>query len=314
MLLDGSSGLLDRCREQFAYGHVDILQRYSQREPNHFLVGRLPHDEWGKPAAGSPRGKFRSPSGRELPVWTWNRDWEQWHRSAGSRRAVAIGAPWLYLLRVHGVVPIWESELPPEPRESSVQRALYVPLHSWERDVLDLGQSAQDVAGMLDPERTTVLLGWADFLSRRTREAFESQGFRVTCNGYRGGAVAPESPAGDRAVFLENMLELLQSVDIVVSEEMCTALVYAAAMGKQIHVGKELQSAMRAGVSDVWSNYRSGASFITDLDNQALEYDWASDAGADVYLHRDQIRIALGGDCMRSPAELDSLLVWREMP
>lgn len=314
MTARGRSGLLDRCREQFAYGHVDILRSYVGASANNFLTGRLPHDEWGLPIVESVGGAFRGPNGRELPTWTWNSAWRDGHRARGATKVFAIGAPWLYLLQIAGVEAIWDASSrcggirrTPGPDE---RRVLYVPLHSWERETLDLGSRARDLSDVLDPAGTTVLLGWGDFLSRGTRNAYESAGFRVECNGYRGGAVAPESPIGDRQLFLWNLLDLLRTSHLVVSEEVCTALIYAASAGIRVQVMPELAEIARLNEVNFSSNLRTVEEFARHLTEVNRRYGWMYDASSDPHDHRTQISATLGGDFLMSPDDLMRILRW----
>ena len=205
---------------------------------------------------------------------------------------------------------IWESKKPANPPHRAARRTLYVPIHSWERDVIDLRRRVESLAGILDPAATTVLLGWGDFLSRGTRDAYRDAGFNVECNGYRGGAVAPESPIGDRGIFLHNLLRLLLSVDVVVSEEMCTALIYAASIGRSVRVDQAIQEVTRVDVTAAWSNYRSGYAIASDLDAVHRDYSWALDPDDNVFDHQRQVKSALGGDCLMSPEQLQQALEW----
>jgi len=313
----GRSGLLDRCREQYAYGHVDILKSYVGAGANEFLAGRLAHDEWGMPIKESVGGAFRGPSGTELPTWTWNSSWREWHIARGARKVFAIGAPWLYLLRSVGVKAVWENHSSAagllrspslDPRE-----VLYVPLHSWERETLDLHSRAAQLSDVLDPASTTVLLGWGDYLSRQTRQAYESIGFRVDCNGYRGGAVAPESAIGDRPVFLRNLLDLLLSSRLVVSEDVCTALMYAASIGSRVQVMPELTEIASTSGLDFQSRLRTEEEFARHLAEVNQRYAWMYDPSSDPHDYRADVCAALGGDALLGPEDLSRILKWSKI-
>lgn len=309
MLSKGSQGLMERCREQFAYGHVDVLRRYVGAPDDVFLAGLLPHDEWGAVQFGAV-GAFRGPDGRQLPIWTWTEAWRDWHLRQGAKRAFAIGAPWLYLMRMRGVSPVWEG---PSSRVSHAARSqVYLPLHSWERETLDLKSRAAQLADILEPSATVVLLGWGDFLSRDTRRAYERAGFDVDCSGYRGGEMAPASPMGDRSVFLDNLMDILLSADRVVSEEVATGLVYAAALGVQVHVMPQLRALSRGASDWVISDFREKSEYVERL-NGFAGFAWMADPMADVRDHAEEIKQALGGPSVMSPEDLGRCLEWRRM-
>jgi hypothetical protein len=309
MLSKGSRGLMERCREQFAYGHVDVLRRYVGVSPDMFLAGLLPHDEWGD-AEGGAVGVFRGPTGKQLPIWTWTEGWRNWHIAQGASRAYAIGAPWLYLLRMRGLPTVWE-KAPGETRIGG--RQVYLPLHSWERETIDLKTRAAMLAQVLDPDATLVLLGWGDFLSRDTRRSYERAGFSVDCSGYRGGELAPASPLGDRGIFLDNLLDILLTADRVISEEVATGLVYASSLGVQVHVMAELRELSRTGNDWVVSDFRHQNDYRDRLDALTGQYAWMADPMADVRDHAEEIKQALGGSSVMSPEDLGRCLEWRRM-
>jgi len=317
LLADGPGGMMERCREQFAYGHVDILREYVSAKGDRFLAGLLPHAGWRAPTDASPGGPFRSPTGRQLPIWAWNSSWRDFYRSRGANHVEAIGAPWIYLLALEGVPPVWEWPTRTGHRGQASPahlsgRSLYVPIHSWERDVLDLESRVDRLVGPLPPETTVVLLGWGDFLTRGTRRAYERAGYQVECNGWRGGTIAPQSPIGDRALFLRNLLHLFQKVDEVVSEDMCTALLYASSIGKNVRALPEVREISEATMCRNWSDYRVWRA--GEHRPVTAEYSWIEESAPDPFAHREQIRLALGGDCMRSSLELDQILDWRAIP
>lgn len=321
LLFEGSPGLFLRCQEQYAYGHVDWLLDYSGLSSAVYLAGRLPHDEWGSPNPGHVLRPFRGNLGRRMPIWTWTEAWSRAYEESGIPEASAIGAPWLYAMAVLGIPVIWNGG---DPRISpwveqaigaqSLRRTLYVPIHSWERDVLDFRTVVARLSDVLEPSSTTVLLSWADFLSRETRWAFAQAGYHVECAGYRGSSFAPSSPMGDRKIFFKNLLTLFLTHEAVVSESMCTALLYAGSIGAKIGVPNDLTGIRRDLVANLESSLRTHAEFDSEMQAMSDQAKWLLGEPIDPRLHANEIRAMLGASSFRTPEDLRERLVTLPLP
>lgn len=321
MAIRGNEGLFERCREQFAYGHVDWIRKFAGVSADKFLLGRLTHDGWVAPPSTLALRSFRSPTGRRLPILTWNDDWACAYHKAGVPEAVAVGAPWLYMLSVMGCPPVWTGD--PAYRldelrtpDIEVRPYLYVPLHSWEKDVLSMSHIVRLLSRHLPPSETSILLGWGDYLAMETRLSLMSHGYQVLCAGYRGGAVEPTSPLGDREPFLANLLRIFAAHTEVVSEVPGTALVYAASIGKQVRVGGELLPVRQYFLDNY--NFSTGYSSLHDFEESiaVAERDplWSVGHAGAMTADLELLPIRLGWNRRLDAREWASSFTWRQVP
>lgn len=292
--------------EQFAYGHREVILDAAGYDRSCLILGRIPHGGWTR-AETIPQEKWRDPALREMPQWMWNEAWVRSARQNGARKVVAIGAPWLYLLRLRGRPTIWEPNATRCVHPPLAPRTLVLPVHSCEDNVIGFASASARLANMFDPTRTTVCLAWQDFLSRRTREQFAMHGFRLECAGYRGTGHTPGSTSGDRTVFLSNVLELIDDHDLVVSDAVTTGLIYAASIGKSVQVIRDLSS------EDGHRENNCDREHGPDCAEGCLfeEHPWMEEPGSTPFDHRDELADALGWHSMRSQTDLHRMLLVR---
>jgi len=304
-LAGGEEYLARSLSEQFNYGHREIVLDAAGLDSSCLLLGRIPHGGWVSPATVGPIRPFLNQIAREVPQWMWNEPWAASATANGATKAVAIGAPWLYYLRKRDVPTIWsrDAQLRPGSRvDSATKRTLVVPVHSWEGGQLDFSSIPNKLKEIFDPKATTVCLSWQDFLTRRVRSAFLDAGFAVECTGHRGTTWVPGSEVADRTRVLPNLLDLITSHDQVVSDDVCTALVYAASTGKHVHVIPELESPPLIG------NHHDGSPAFRFRET---DHTWMLDPNSDPYDHRDELAASLGPDCLRTQEDLQRILRYR---
>jgi len=316
LALRGRQGLLERCREQFAYGHIDWIRKWAKLETDLFVVARLSHAGWSLPSDQASLSPFRSPLGKRLPVLTWNLAWRNAYRAASVPEARAVGAPWLYMLKSVGVTPVWEG-LPSGGRDDAHREwlpthrpILFVPVHSWERDVVNLSGQVDALESVLPPTETTVLLGWGDFLSMETFLAFQRRGYQVVCAGYRGGAVAPSSPIGDRSAFLLNLARIFRRHEIVVSDIPCTALVYASSIGLPVQISSALRTLREGWLRTLTSDHSTGDDFALSVDWDERDFLWDPVRERPSHLNADALAERLGASSLLSPADWRRQFKW----
>ena len=327
--VSGRHGLLDRCQEQFAYGHVDWIRRRAGMPPYYFLAARLPHGGWGgwsDPPDGGTVSPFRSHYGRELPVLTWNGRWEKYYNTHGATQALAIGAPWLYMLLLEG--DVLGDQMPRALRHLSLASAtavqsrpicdardyLYVPTHSWEREVVDLSMLGNRLTSHFDPRETSVLLGWGDFLRIDLRRSLTTQGYQVLCAGYRGGAVSPSSPIGDRSIFLANLLSIFLTHNTIVSEMPSTPLVYAASVGKATRIPEDLTTMGLDMLEGIVGDVGRHQSWADEMQEVKDRYNWLDSSHAGVEATQALALETLGLHDVKSPEWLATELRWERIP
>jgi hypothetical protein len=193
------------------YGHAKILARYCGYDADLPRIRGFLQHGWnivdgfapGMPyVPGVPRFLWSSaPIRRGLP--------------AGHRNAIAIGAPWLYLLAL-------EPD-PGLPRRGTI----WYPFHGWEQQEV-LGDHSALIAEIreTEPEEVTVCLYWAEYGNPAVRRLYEDEGFRVICHGYRGHWWHRVDPR-----FLYRQLAELRRHRRVASNRLSSAIFYGVAAG-----------------------------------------------------------------------------------
>jgi hypothetical protein len=80
--------------ENVEYGHLFILNEYCMVKQGSRIAGRLPHGwDWGTKSRMSYLNN-------QIDIYCWSHESEDWAVEAGWRNVKAIGAPWLYMMKV----------------------------------------------------------------------------------------------------------------------------------------------------------------------------------------------------------------------
>lgn len=211
------------------------------------------------------------------PVLAWSHSSRGWSPETETRRSVAVGSPFLYLARearAAGWAP------------SSSGRSLWIPFHGTR-----LVKVRGDHAAL-------------------ARQAFEREGAATVClhveDADDPAIVSAWSDAGHELVtagprrdpdFLARILDLVGSARRVVSNRLSTAVMYAAAVGKEVAVygpplaftGDEVHSVDQ--IRDMWPEFH-GETTVTDVTTASAE----AELGAAHLLAPAQLRAALGWD------------------
>ncbi|MFI5935050.1 hypothetical protein [Actinoplanes sp. NPDC051494] len=194
------------------YGHAHVLAEYCGLDPDDppRIDGYLQHG-WNVVdglGAGTPYV-----SGR--PIFVWSEQTRRRARSMGRRYATTVGAPYLYLLALHG--PIEDA-----PREGTI----WYPFHGWEGQHI-AGDHQRLIDEILETEDgpVTFCLYWHEYKDDRTRRRYEKAG-RVICHGYRGLKWRDTDTK-----FLHNQLGELRRHRRVASNRLSSAVLYGAVTG-----------------------------------------------------------------------------------
>ena len=224
-----------RLREQFLYGHREILLDYANLSRDLVIDGRIQHG-WDLWFEGSTA--FRGPGLRSSWQWVWARDAEHRARSLGVPKVVAIGSPWLYLQKLAAL----DSHLTAAVVVGSTERpsgvTLFIPAHYGPFATVELHARHVDVIQSdLDPSGTSVLLHGYDFLRPDVRDLYLEAGVRVFCLGYPGytpRALPYSADIGNRVRFLWDLNTLFQTHSRVATDFMGSHVFYAASLGLPI--------------------------------------------------------------------------------
>lgn len=267
------------------YGHNAVLARYVGLSRPRPMLGYLLHG-WHPWFPWMPDLEvIRASVPRGLPVFAWSeRDLEAL-RGGGIDNAVAIGAPFLYLLRMRGV--------PPRPDGHSL---ITFPFHTitdagFEDAWSDYAHYLESVDGF---DRITVCLYHVDYDQPRIRSYFEDRGFATATAGSR-----------DDPSFLDRFYDLVARHTAVTSNRISTALIYGAALARSASLG--------GPVPAVTEQQTAGHIADEGVLTERFQREHFSPllAGLDAGEAERFGRAQLGEESMRSEQELKRILGWR---
>jgi hypothetical protein len=223
---------IDYFFEQFMYGHREILVSYAKKENIDFsssslLIGGLAHG-W---APDEQSWKVRKRNLRIAPRYMWNVRSESILTNKLLNKA--IGAPWLYLLKLLEIQPGFKVR----HLGKNIERPNLLMLT---HNVLSTDKNIELQAKFYDElcggELTTVCLFWLDFCNRKIYQAFEERGFKVECAGYPKTFDGTYQQHPGRVEFLPNLLEIMSKHENYFTDECTTSLFYAATLGLKIEI------------------------------------------------------------------------------
>jgi hypothetical protein len=266
--------------EQMAYGHREVLLKYIGLNNNHYFKASITH---GKilPDRLDPIIPQFTQDGSQILQVLWRSDVETEAAKKGVN-AISIGATGLYALENMGqsieetkqnISHFAENHKWNNDHEEGInlmegRKVLYMPLHSWEGDVVNQINSDIGLLKTLNPKNVTVLLGFLDFLDPTSRRYFESFGFKTECAGIRASKVFG-SPAGGRETFLYSLFDLISRNDYVIANGLTTGLLYATCLNK--HVGILPNVTLP---STKFSSWRNDRDFVADMSLQRSFFVW----------------------------------------
>lgn len=262
------------------YGHSDLLGAFAGRSGcRPAIFGMLQHG-WNAGtgfAPDDPPVYVRS----RIPAFVWNERNLTCAQAAGYGNAVAIGAPFLYLV---------EMEVDLMGAGAAVRPSIAYPFHGWEQEAASGGTHDAFAAELAErePSGSTVCLYWLDYGDQQTRAAYKRRGLRVVCHGHR------HDPR-----FLRRQLRELRSHRRLVTNRISTALWYGAYLGMEVELYGP-QMGFAASADEIADAYAAERLLWPELFEGPVPSDRAGRLGA-----RE-----LGADYVRHPAELRELLGW----
>ena len=301
--------------EQMAYGHREVLLDYLEISREWFFEASLTHGKILPDELDPIRPLFRRDESQILQA-LWRNDAEVEAAEKGIK-AISIGATGLYALHNLGQSIIetrsnvlsfasnnaWSGNDEAIQNLLSGKRVLYMPLHSWDGDVIDHQDSELGALTSLDPKKVTVILAYLDFLDFKSRKFYESFGFRVECAGIRASKVFG-SPAGGREKFLYSLFDIISESDVVVSNALTTGLLYAICLNKKVGFLPNVEQQKFK-----FSIWRGSDDFGLDIRRQKAFFPWLSDAqGVDEKVMYKDISDALGLNNFKTSADLLALI------
>lgn len=265
------------------YGHNAILARYAGLKRTPPILGYLLHG-WHPWFPWEPDAEVlvKVVPGR-IPILAWRKEDERRLRAAGAKTVVAIGSPFLYLLRMR--------EAPASGGRSLVAFPFHTHLSASFEELW--GEYAAYLRGLEGYQRITVCLHPEDYERRDVRSYFERSGLEVATNGRR-----------DDPQFLWRFHDLVARHSEVTSNRLTTALVYGAAMGRRSFLGGPVPGITVHEAAGPMDNEGQRA------DRYQREHYPKLIEGLDPAAAREFGWSQLGGDCLRAPEELRRILGW----
>ena len=266
--------------ENRAYGHAQTLSEYAGFTRARWVPGALQHGWNPFDGIGMDDGVWRP-----LPKFVWSDDNVRRGLQKGGRGYRAIGAPWLYLLRMRG--------RPTPPARSEGGSTIAFPFHATvhTRMVGSHADYARDLVEGEGSRALTVCLQWIDADNPETRRAYEDVGATVVTLG-RGTSVAP-----GHEHFLHRQLDLIGAHDRLVSNRLATCIFYGAAAGLEVGVyGPDMSLEGQPRYADSELPVRFPQLHAHTIDAGAAREVWRHQLGAEHVLEPAELRLLMGWD------------------
>jgi hypothetical protein len=266
------------------YGHREILLSSAinagfKIDETSILVGGLLHGWAFDPSIW----RVRKSSFRKAPRYVWHKKFQE--KLSISSKTVAIGSPWLYLLRELGI----EKHSTVELQNNELKDVLIFPGHNLLYTSKDISKQVANFKQLVGSRSATVCLYWLDYLDPITSKTFVDAGFEVVCMGFTPRGRFGYSPKGGRVTFLPRLLELFAGHRLILADELGSGVIYAASIGKAILLcpdshSNEIQSEL-AGImgthqdfyatADAWLEDHEPALWKTgQLSRRLVEIAW----------------------------------------
>jgi len=303
-------------REQFRFGHREILLDYLEKTYDNLIVGFLQH---GAMPTSNP-GEWtirRTPNSLRsyFPSFVWSATAAEQALKKGYSHVVAIGSPWLYLLELNGFLKPF-SQAP--VASNLIERDLLIVPHHGSghyRYLETYDQSVRNLRESVSDREASVLLYYTEFCDPRIREIWEKFNFKVLSNGMAWG---PENRTvwsynGGRPQFLNNTLQTILKFDEVICMAPTTFSIYSTSLGRKtsiqiseanlrdyrvVNEGKGVDRLRKVDEMQMQNaiNFLGDDAFIPEITERKKQTAWSY----------------LGIDSMKSKVELESILPLRE--
>jgi len=223
-------------KEQFAYGHREILLKYCGLDFSTQIIGNLQHgvqvDRLHLRKSDLQSARYFH--GKKSTFWVFSTKYMQSARYYGYKKVIAIGAPWLYL----------KKSITLKKDIRSKKRILLMPGHESTTHPTRLTadqkrERAANYRKIVGDSSAIVCLHAVDFLDLEVRDAFRAENFNVTCVG--GSSLYPVwSDAANRIKSLYTLMLLMNESDQLLTDRYGTHLFYAIDMGLDIAIHPNL--------------------------------------------------------------------------
>lgn len=237
LLKVGDNRLLWHFREQFRFGHREILLHYAKLPLSKILLGYLQHGSATK-FPWTWQNHYQTLT-TKVPVYVWSDETVKIAKSMGSHHVKAIGAPWLYLDSLN----LSQSSL---TSISPLSGALFVPLKGggYSARTSSYERIVRGYRSLLGDSYDRVLLYYTEFCDPEVRGYWLNYGFQPLCAGMAWGPDIESfwTYGCGRPSFLHNVFRILTESSEITCEGPSTLVHYAVDLGKKTRI---LNSEMR---------------------------------------------------------------------
>jgi hypothetical protein len=234
------------CKEQFSYGHREILLNYIGLSNDYYFEAIFQHGVWQNGFSNgnnkyldlkTPLNRF----GKRIPLFTFsslNLN-NSLSNQIGSHHA--IGAPWIYFLR-----DFKESKL-----NNSNHRYVVFPDHSLigseiQTSELDIQKKIEYWQSLTGGAELQICLYWVDFLNPVWQKVARNEGVELKTAGI-GRTDPPQELSSSRINFLSNLFEIMSTATHCIFENLSSALFYASSLGLDVGIFRNMEDVVLSG-------------------------------------------------------------------
>lgn len=282
-------------KNQFVYGHREILLNYMSLDYSNLFLGTLQHGfqpTYEAEEAKTPRveGVFK-----RSPLWVFSRERANYLQNLGFKNVFPIGAPWLYLPKSH------------ETKSSSLKSQSYIVFPSHTNFTIPAPDDSQirskirfwkKLAGK---NILTICLYWSDFLEPGWQKIAREEEVKLTLAGL-GGLEPVWSQHPTRINLLYKVRELMLQHTHVIFESFTSPIFYAISLNLSVGYFPEVLTPQELDRADIQDGKRWISENMPEIIGQFGKSKSLSERS-------DKM---LGVDAMRSPAELQAILSPKE--
>jgi hypothetical protein len=221
-------------REQFRFGHREILLDYLDIDYSHLIEGFLQHGVHPHSEVGYwPYQQLSKNFSTFYSSFVWSHKAQLSAQKNGHHHVSAIGAPWLYLLSSMGYFS--EGVVYNIPSTNSARDILIVPAHGSGHTFANshYAEMVDKVRNRIGDVDASVLLYYTEFSDPMVRREWSRRGFALECSGFAWGAEHRTlwTYNGGRPRFLHNTLSVLLKHREVICTSPTTLATYSTSLG-----------------------------------------------------------------------------------
>ena len=299
-------------REQFRFGHRDVLLDYLGLDYSYLIEGFLQHGVHINERVGYwPYQELPKSFSKFYPSFVWSKQAEISAIAKGHQHVTAIGAPWLYLLSNLGYFS--QGKIKNVSIHKPLKELLVVPSHGSGHSYANsnYGKTVESVRKRIGDVNASVLLYYTEFSDPKIREIWTRNGFTLECSGFAWGAEHRTlwTYNGGRPEFLQNTLNVLLNHGEVLCTSPTTLATYSTSLGIPTSILIDPEISIALGIVNEGKgveNLRNHNSRISELSNHLLGGEFANRN-----ITEDKIRLAfnyLGIESFQSSDRLRNTL------